>query len=260
MKQTKRQIYILETIKVNGEVNTQDLARKLNVSTMTINRDFKALASTGAIQLIYGGAITCERNASEYPMSLKEEANPDGKKCIATWCKQLVKPGSSVFIETGTTTLAVAKEIFRTENCTFYTNSLLAMNALSKYESIDLHVIPGKYRSLSQGFLGLQAVDYIKQFNFDIAFIGTEGIDLNSGITLPNEEDAYTKKAIMRQAQQVIVVADQTKFGLTHLHKASDLNDVDLIVTDLDENAPLFRAISNITRIISAPGLSNFPV
>ncbi|MFZ3389320.1 DeoR/GlpR family DNA-binding transcription regulator [Buttiauxella gaviniae] len=257
MKQTKRQIYILELIKVNGEVLTKDLSTKLNVSSMTITRDLKALAHTGAVKLIYGGAISCEMGTSEYPMALKEEANIDGKKRIATHCKYLVKPGSSVFIETGTTTLAVAKEIFRTENCTFYTNSLLALNALSKFNGIALHTVPGKYRDLSQGFLGLQVVEYVKNFQFDIAFIGTEGIDLNSGISLPNEEDAYTKKAIMQQAKKVIMVADQTKFGLTHLYKASELEEIDLIVTDLSDETPLFKAIAEITDIISVTSLSH---
>ena len=257
MKQTKRQIYILEYIRVNGEVLTKDLAQKLNVSTMTITRDLKALADNGAVQLTYGGAMSCEMSSSEYPMALKEEANTDGKKRIATYCKQLVKPGSSVFIETGTTTLAVAKEIFRTENCTFYTNSLLALNALSKFSGITLHTIPGKYRELSQGFLGPQAIEYVKDFQFDIAFIGTEGIDLDLGITLPNEADAYTKKAIIQQAKRVIIVADHSKFGLTHLHKAAELAKIDLIVTDLSDEAPMFKAIANIAEIVSVANLSH---
>lgn len=257
MRQSKRQIYILELIKVNGEVLTKDLSRELNVSAMTVNRDLKALASTGAVKLIYGGAMSCEMGTSEYPMAIKEEANTDGKKLIAAHCKYLVKPGNSVFIETGTTTLAVAKEIFRTDNCTFYTNSLLTLNALSKFSGIALYAVPGKYRELSQGFLGLQVIEYVKDFQFDIAFIGTEGIDTNQGITLPNEEDAYTKKAIIQQAKKVIVVADQTKFGLTHLYKVADLANIDLIITDLDAETPIFKAIAKLANIVSVTSFSN---
>lgn len=251
MNQAKRQIYLLELIKVNGEILTKDLSKKLNVSSMTINRDLKALAASGAVKLIHGGAVSCDMSTSEYPMTLKEEANPNGKKRIAAYCKYLVKPGDSVFIETGTTTLAVAKEIFRTENCTFYTNSLLALNALSKFSGVVLHAVPGKYRELSQGFLGTQTIDYLKNFQFDIAFVGTEGIDVDLGVTLPNEEDAYTKKMVMQQAKKIVMVADHTKFGLTHLYRAMELKYIDLIITDLDEETPLFKQISKVTNIVS---------
>lgn len=255
MNQTKRQVYILELIRINGEVFTKDLSKELNVSAMTINRDLKALACSGGIQLVHGGAISNEVVSLEYPMAIKEEDNIDAKKMIAAYCKSLVQPGSSVFIETGTTTLAVAKEIYRTENCTFYTNSLLALNVLSKFPNIVLHAVPGKYRALSQGFLGLQSIEYIDNFNFDVMFVGTEGITASTGVTLPNEEDAYTKRAIMRRSKKVIMVADHTKFGLSHLYQASSLEGIDLIVTDLDENSSLFKDISAITKIKSISGL-----
>lgn len=254
MNQARRQIYILEQIKINGEVKTKDLSEKFNVSTMTISRDLKELAKNGAIELIHGGAIPSEIRSYEYSMAIKEEANVESKRLIARHCKSLVNPGYSVFIETGTTALAVAKEIFRVKGCTFYTNSLLALNALSKYEDIDLHAVPGKYRDMSKGFVGLQTVDYVKDFRFDLVFVGTEGIDINNGITLPNEEDAYTKKAIIEQAKQVVLVADSSKFGLTHRYKACEIDKLDLIVTDVGSGDSNFMGLSRLTNVISIAG------
>ncbi|CDO04756.1 Glycerol-3-phosphate regulon repressor [Oceanobacillus picturae] len=251
LNQTKRHVFILEKVKVNGEVNSKDLAEELNVSLMTINRDLKALSENGELELVYGGAVYKKTNLSEYPMTIKREVNAYGKKLIGEYCKRLVKPYSSIFIETGTTTLAVAHEIFRTRNCTFYSNSLMVLSTLSKHKDISLFSVPGEYRDLSQGFLGVQTIDYIKDFQFDLVFVGTEGITLEHGVTLPDEVDAFTKKAIINQAKQVVLVADKTKFGLSHLYKAGEVKDFDIIITDLPKDHESFKEMSHVTNIIS---------
>lgn len=251
LNQAKRQELILNLVKINGEVTTKELADELNVSMMTVNRDLKEISKWEEIQLVHGGAIYRKDATLENPISIKEEVSIHEKKMIAKFCRTLVKPGSSVFIETGTTTLAVARELFNIENCQFYTNSLLVMNSLAKYEDIQLHCLPGKYRDLSKGFLGLETTDFVKNFNFDIAFIGTEGITADSGVSLPNEEDAFTKKSIMKQAKKNVLVADHKKFGLSYLHKIGEVSEFDMIVTDLESKQPEFKEISNLTTIKS---------
>lgn len=251
MNQTKRQELISDLLKVNGEISSKELADKLMVSMMTINRDLKELAANEDIQLVHGGAIYRGADTLENPISIKEEVSVQEKKAIAKFCRTLVKPGSSVFIETGTTTLAVAKEIFTIENCQFYTNSLLVMNALAKYEAIQLHSVPGKYRDLSKGFLGLATAEFVQNFNFDITFMGTEGIRLDSGVSLPNEEDAFTKRAILKQSKKTVLVADHKKFGLSYLHNVAKVSDFDMIVTDLPSEQETFKEISAIANIKS---------
>lgn len=251
LNQIKRQELISDVLKVHGEVHSKELAEELAVSMMTINRDLKELAKIENIQLVHGGAIYRGEDTFENPISIKEEVNVQEKKMIAKFCRSLVRPGSSVFIETGTTTLAVAREIFSVENCRFYTNSLLVMNALSKYEDIQLHCVPGKYRDLSKGFLGLETSEFVQNFNFDISFIGTEGITVDSGITLPDGEDAFTKKAILKQSKKTILVADHKKIGLSHLYKVGNVSDFDMIVTDLPTDQDSFKELSTLTNIKS---------
>ncbi|MER2174567.1 MAG: DeoR/GlpR family DNA-binding transcription regulator [Carnobacterium sp.] len=251
MNQLKRQEMIFDLLKVNGEATSNELAVKLDVSMMTINRDLKEISTWRGIQLVHGGAVYRDENTLENPISIKEEVSVQEKKRIANFCRNLVKPGSAVFIETGTTALAVAREIFNIEGCKFYTNSLLVLNSLSKYEGIDLHCVPGKYRELSKGFLGLETADFIRNFNFDVAFIGAEGISADSGITLPNEEDAFTKRAVINQSKKTILVADHKKFGLSYLYKIGDIEEVDMIVTDLDSQQTNFKELKSLTTIIS---------
>lgn len=251
LNQTKRQKLILEMIKVNGEVSSKELAKKLGVSTMTISRDLNELAKRGEINQIYGGATYKEDRIAESPMSIKELVNINEKTIIGKYCNTIIEPGSSVFIETGTTTLAAAKEIYHKKNCTFYTNSLLVMNSLSKYDEINLHSVPGKFRDLSKGFIGIQASEYIRNFNFDYCLIGTEGISVMSGVTLPDQEDAYTKRAVMQQSKCKILVADSSKFGENFLYKIGEAGDFDFIVTDSKIDKKTFYDIKEMTNIVS---------
>ncbi|RDW16182.1 DeoR/GlpR family DNA-binding transcription regulator [Oceanobacillus chungangensis] len=254
MKQTKRQKLILEMIKVSGEVSSKELAEKFGVSTMTISRDLNELAKGGEIHLIYGGATYKEDSIVEKPMSIKELVNINEKKVIGKYCNNIITPGSSIFIETGTTTLAAAKEIFNIKNCTFYTNSLLVMNSLTNYDEINLHSVPGKYRDLSKGFLGIQASEYIQSFNFDYCLIGAEGISVTSGVTLLDNDDAFTKRAVMKQSKCKILVADSSKFGgnFNFLYKIGDVSDFDYIVTDNKLDKKTYQDIKEITEIVSA--------
>ncbi|OCA83147.1 transcriptional regulator [Bacillus sp. FJAT-27225] len=251
MKQTKRQKLILEMIKVNGEVSSKELAEKFGISTMTISRDLNELAKRGEINLIYGGATYKEDSNVENPMSVKELVNINEKKSIGKYCNTIIAPGSSIFIETGTTTLAVAKEIFQKNNCTFFTNSLLVMNSLSKYNEINLHSVPGKYRELSKGFLGIQTSEYISNFNFDYCLIGAEGISVTSGVTLFDKDDAFTKRAVMKQSKCKILVTDSSKFGKRFLYKIGEVCDFDFIVTDNKIEKKTYQDIKEITQIVA---------
>lgn len=238
-------------IKVNGEVRSKELAKQFGVSTMTISRDLNELEKEGEINLIYGGATYKENSILEKPMSIKELANINEKKAIGNYCNKIIPSGSLVFIETGTTTLAAAKEIFQKKNCTFYTNSLLVMNSLSNYEEINLYSVPGKYRDLSQGFLGIQVSDFIQNFNFDYCLIGAEGISVTSGVTLLDNNDAFTKRAVMKRSKCKILVADSSKFGKDYGYKIGDVHDFDYIVTDNGIDEKTYQDIKELTKIVA---------
>ena len=251
MEQIKRQKLILEMVKVNGEVRTKELAEKFDVSLMTIRRDLKELEKTGEILLVHGGAVYKENSLVEHPMSVKELEYVNQKRLIGQYGSRIMKPGSSVFMETGTATLAAAKEIFHKKDCTFYTNSLLVLNSLSKYEEINLYAVPGKYRDLSKGFIGVQTIDYIRNLNFDYCLIGTEGISVEAGVTLIDENDAGTKKAIMKQSKCKILLTHSGKFGKVFLHKIGEVSDFDFIITDDHINKKIYNQINKMTNIIA---------
>ena len=243
MNQKQRQDLIIERIRMAGQVTTKELAEELAVSAMTIGRDLKELANQQIVELFHGGASYRDANLLEYPMSIKEDVSVEEKRRIARYCKNLVKNGDTVFIETGTTALFVAQELIALKHCTFFSNSLLVLNALSKVEGLTLHSLPGKYRELSKGFLGMETANHVEDFHYDICFVGTEGIDALGNASLPNEEDAFTKQAILAQAKTKVLVVDHTKFEKSFLCKMGRLQDFDWIITDLDEGSEQFQRL-----------------
>ena len=247
-----RQKLIIDKIKMQGEVTTKELTEELNVSSMTIRRDFQALEKIGKIQLTHGGAILKDY-ALERPMSYKEAKYVAEKKAIANFAASFVREGDIVFIETGSTTQAIVGELTEKNNLTVHTNSIMAANTLANFENISLYMAPGEYRELSKGFVGPLTNKYIKQFYYDVAFLGTEGIDLIFGLSVPNLDDALAKKSLIENAKKVILVADHSKFEQKFLCKICDLKKIAHIITDEHLSNEIYEQYTkkgiNITRV-----------
>lgn len=239
-------------LKIKGSVATNELVDELKVSKMTINRDFKELESSGVAELFHGGAMYKEAGILEYPILVKQDLLIKEKQQIADLAAQSVEDDSSVFIETGTTTLYVALELLAKKNCTFYTNSLSVANYFSKIQGINLHMVPGRYREMSAGFLGVETVEYIKDLYFDYCFIGTDGIAQDGKISVHSEENALTKKNVIAHSKQRSLVFDRSKVGKKLLHGFGNITDFDRAITDY-QDLPSFlsQSLTLKTKILS---------
>lgn len=235
MNQKQRQEWIAEKVKIKGSITSAEIAEELGISKMTVGRDFKELETRGVLQLFHGGAMYKDSNILEYPISVKSDLFVNEKKRIGRKAAEIIPDGSSVFLETGTTVLHVALELSQKIASTYYTNSLLVMNHLSKVEQINLHAVPGKYRELSSGFLGMEAKSHIDQLSFDYCIVGAEAIADSGRVSLHNEEDAFTKQAVMAQAKKRILVFDRSKIDHDFLYGIGRINDFDTVVTDYAE-------------------------
>ncbi|MGX4686968.1 DeoR/GlpR family DNA-binding transcription regulator [Vagococcus sp. JNUCC 83] len=235
MNQKQRQEYIAEMLKIKGSITTNELVEELSVSKMTIGRDLKELESVGIAELFHGGAMYQGANILEYPITVKQDLFVNEKQKIAKKAVEHIADGSSIFIETGTTTLHVALELLNKKSCLFYTNSLSVVNHLSKIDDLTIHMAPGKYRKMSDGFMGLETIAYVENLYFDYCFLGTEGVSQDGWVSVHSSEDALTKRAILAQSKQKILVFDRSKIGKKLLYKVGDIADFNKIVTDYDE-------------------------
>lgn len=232
MNASERKIEILKLLK-EGSMTLDELAKKFNVSVMTIRRDLKKIEDQDVILISQGTVYLNKSVGSEESYILKKDKMIAEKIRIAQKVIEYINDGEVVYIDCGTTCAQIAEELAKSnKKVTVMTSSILVVNALFMAENIDLYMLPGKYREKSIGFIGDLTIDFVRKFYFDKAFMGAEGIDTEYGISLPHLEEGLTKQAIARQANTVFVVTDHSKFSLKTLYSYADYNDIDYIITD----------------------------
>ncbi len=231
----ERKYQILEMLKKHKSLSVKDLCDFLDASESTIRRDLRELEKNGRLKRTHGGAILKELYTLEYEENVKQKINKclDEKKEIASIAFTLIKENISIAIDAGTTTLELAKLIGQSELAlTVVTNSSDISNALSINPNCVIYLVGGKLKNNTLASVGNYSVDFIKTFNVQIAFIGTNGLSIEKGLTTPDLEEAQIKKAMISISNNVFVLADSSKFGLVALVKISDFSQIDAIITD----------------------------
>lgn len=232
MNQIDRQRAIIEELELNGSIDNLELSKKFGVSTMTIRRDLKYLADEGILSLTHGGAILNGGSLFEYPMKIKEQQYWEEKKQIAALCSTFINEHDSIFLDTGTTTLAIAETLKNRHNLVVTTQSLLVMHALAPAPNIRLISAPGIFRPLTNGFLGQLTTSFVQNYKYDILFLAAEGIDTIHGLSVPDVIDAETKKALIKRSEKVVAVLDKSKIGLSFFSIITPLSGIDVLITN----------------------------
>lgn len=235
MNQKQRQVSIMEKINHFGSLSTQELVTIFGVSKMTIGRDLKELAKQNKIELFHGGAMSKDGKSLEDSMDMKADLFVTDKMKIGEKAAHLISEETTIFLGTGTTVLYAAQALTQKKNCIYYTNSLLIANYFSKINALNWHMVPGEYRELSQGFIGLATQQYIAPLFFDFCIIGTEGVAATGRVSLYNESEALMQQAILKQSKQSILVFDQSKIGKNLLYQMGDLSSFTHVLTNYKE-------------------------
>ncbi|WP_091349956.1 DeoR/GlpR family DNA-binding transcription regulator [Anaerobranca gottschalkii] len=227
----ERHRLIIELLKKHQRVRVNTLTEELGVSESTIRRDLQELEEMGLLKRTHGGAVLSGKLAFEPTMGEKAEIMQEEKRQIGILGASLIKDNETIFLDAGTTTLKIA-EYISAKNITVLTNSLSIALELSKKPDINLILTGGQLRWQTHALVGPVTEEFIRNFRVDKAFIGTNGISVKEGITTPNVVEAYTKKAMIQIAKEVIVVADHSKFEKDYFVTIAPIEKVDLIITD----------------------------
>ncbi|CCQ95334.1 putative aga operon transcriptional repressor [[Clostridium] ultunense Esp] len=206
---------IMELLQIEVTVETNKLSKLLNVTPMTIRRDFEYLEKKGLITTIYGGAII-----NTLP-TLKEQNNMTDtsleKRNIAKECAKFIKEGSTVLLDAGSSVKELAMEIIDIPNITVLTNSILVMNVLAKVDTkIRLIMIPGQFRKSSMSFFGSITNNFLNSIHVDYSFIGAMGVS-ERGASVLDMEEGQTKSKMIEISDNPIILADHTKIGVNSL-------------------------------------------
>jgi DeoR/GlpR family transcriptional regulator of sugar metabolism len=234
MLASQRQARIVEEVRRVGGVRVSDLTELLGVSDMTIRRDLEVLARAGVLHKVHGGAILAGGRRTEEPgFEAKSTLQQPVKDAIAARAAELITPGTAIALSAGTTTWQMARHISAIAGLTVVTNSTTVADVLAHQQRPDLTVIlTGGVRTPSAALVGPVADQAIRGLHVDQLFLGVHGMHPEAGLTTPNLAEAQTNRVLIASAQQVVVLADSTKWGTVGLADFGPLSTADTLVTD----------------------------
>ena len=227
----ERQRAILHMLEDHDSISINNLVEALGVSHMTVRRDIHRLEEMGRVVSVLGGVSRPERLALDQSHMVKEGLQQAEKSAIAQAAMGRVQPGNVVFLDAGTTTLAVAHRLASMPNMVFVTNDLSIALSLSERSVNELYFAGGALDRANLSSDGSMTARMISQFNVDVAFTSTSSFDLR-GTSVPTDAKLAVKRAIKDSAARTILVCDSSKYGRVANLQAVKLTDIDEIITD----------------------------
>jgi DeoR family transcriptional regulator, fructose operon transcriptional repressor len=235
----ERQQVIMECLEREGKVMVIPLSEQLEVSTETVRRDLLVLEKEGRLRRVHGGALKLTYRNDEAPYYQRQKLYPKEKKAIGMRAAELVQDGSTIVIDVGTTTLELAQAIQGKKRLTIITNSIPVASSL--LDSINMGKFTGKVIILGgeanpeqRSASGALCAQMMSQFRVDKAFLSVGGISLLHGITDYDVNEASMSRIFASSAQEVIVLADHSKLGVSTFTHLLPFDQVDIIISDQD--------------------------
>ena len=237
----ERQDHILRLLEHQQRLTVARICEEFSVSEATARRDLEILAEQGKLQRVHGGAILPLQAPPELPILQRENERTEEKQRIGRLAAEMVAEGETIFLGSGTTVLAVARNLRNRRNLTVITNSLPVVNVLADLPDITLVSLGGILRRSEFSFIGHITEQSISEVRADKAIIGTRAINLEQGLTNDYLPETMTDRAILRSAREVIVVADYTKCGRVSTAFLAPLAFIHKLVTN-QQSPPDFVA------------------
>lgn len=232
----ERKRNIARMLMEKSSLKVTELAEIFEVSESTIRRDLQEMEGDSLLKRTHGGAVVLQRRGFEPSFKEKKEEYSGDKEKIGEIASKLIEDGDTIILDSGTTTLEIAKRI-RDKKITVITNSMDIAEELHDIDNIELILTGGSVRGNTRAMVGHMAEDTLKNFKADMAFIGTNGISVEDGVTTPNHIEAMIKKQMINSANKVYVVCDATKFNQVSFAVIYPLRGISAVITagEIDE-------------------------
>lgn len=223
----------------HGRVDVTDLATTYGVSVETIRRDLQALEEAGVLRRVHGGAIPTGRGTFEIGLADRDTAMTTEKERIAKAALPELDGAATILLDAGTTTARLAELLPTDRELTVVTNSLPIAMSLSVRPNITAVTLGGRLRARTGSTVDTFALTALRGIFVDVAFLGTNGLSIERGLTTPDQAEAAVKSAMVRSARRAVVLADSSKVGTDHFVRFASLDEIEAVVTDtgLDHDA-----------------------
>ncbi|MFK7745168.1 MAG: DeoR/GlpR family DNA-binding transcription regulator [Roseobacter sp.] len=231
MSQTFRHPDILEIAKREGKVTVDQLADHFGVTLQTIRRDLTELAEANKLERVHGGAIL-PSGTTNIGYDDRRNLNEGAKTAIARACSEQIPEGCSVFLNIGTSTEAVARQLLNHKDLLVVTNNMNVANILIANQDCETIVTGGKLRRADGGLIGTVAIDTIRQFKFDIAVVGCSALDTEGDLLDFDLEEVGVSQTIIAQSRKCFLVADTSKFKRSAPVRIASMGSLTTVFTD----------------------------
>jgi DeoR/GlpR family transcriptional regulator of sugar metabolism len=240
----ERRDLLLARLAADGKVLAKDVAAELGVSEDSIRRDLRDLAAAGLCQRVYGGALPVSPAVADY--ASRTAIAVDGKERVAAIAAGLVRPGSTVILDGGTTTLAVARALPKDLEATVVTHSPTVAVALLDHPGIEVFLLGGRLFRHSAVTCGAAAAESAQAISADVFLLGVTGVHPDAGLTTGDAEEAAMKRTLARRAADTYVLASAEKLGAASRFTVLPFADIAGVITDApdaDQNVQKLAAI-----------------
>ena len=234
---------ILAALAERGAVAVRELARTHGVAAMTIRRDLEALEREGLIERTHGGAVAADRVAYEFSFQEKEGKHVEAKRRIALACARMVSEGQSVFLDSGSTALEIARALRERRPGLLVTHNLCVVSEYLYQRDTRVLVPGGELNPLAPDLFGELTYAALGRINVDLAFLGADAVDPEAGLFTPDLKSATISEIVAANARRVVLAADSSKFGLRSNFQALDIAAFSAIVTDRELSAAMRKTI-----------------
>ncbi len=242
----QRQQKILSLVKEHqGVMSINDLVDLLNVSHMTIRRDLQILEQNNQVQSVTGGVTLPSKLVSDPTLQMREHSAYEEKQRIGKEAAKLVQDGQCIYLDAGTTAMALAHYITNFSDLTVVTNDLEVAHFLLKESNVQLIHVGGMIRRKNNSSVGLLAAKTISALNMDYAFITCSSWDMR-GITTPDPDKVSVKEAALKSSINKVLICDASKFGKIAAYSVAGLNAFDVIITNKAIPAEVKSAVTNM--------------
>ncbi|MEV6354801.1 DeoR/GlpR family DNA-binding transcription regulator [Streptomyces hydrogenans] len=242
MLAAQRRAHLLDLLARQGKIVAKDVAADLGISEDSVRRDLRDLASEGLCQRVYGGALPVSPAVADY--AARQSVTPEGKRRIAVAAAALVRPGSTLILDGGTTALAVARALAPELDCTVITHSPTVATALLDRPKAEVFLLGGRLFKHSAVTCGAAAVEAAQNVSADLFLLGVTGVHPDAGLTTGDAEEAAMKRALAARAADTYVLASSEKIGAASRFRVLPWEGVTGLLTDAGPDHPVLRPLA----------------
>lgn len=250
MTKASRKNEILELINLNNEITLNALATTLDVSEMTVRRYLKELEKDEVVIRTTNGFLLLDSLSSELPFLKKQMVNIESKREIAEKAVKFIKPGETILLDAGTTTLELCKLLKnQTYKVTVITNDIKAANELVDSEH-KVIITGGVLQNDVGSIYGIPTMHFLRDIRVEKAFIATQAASVEKGIFAPTLEKCEIKELMLEAGNETFLLVDESKFNQTSFAKIANLSAFDYIILNDDADLALKEKLSQITTVL----------